>query len=109
MRMGGSAPRLATLRSRIPSLVLLSAVLGAPLDRSDFARQRASHTPAYDAFVAAIGPARRARVAAANALDEELYATARARQCAALARLGLRRHPVVAADLAAARAPPCPD
>lgn len=102
------------------SLLLLAAKLGARLDRSDFARLRASHTPAYEAFARALRPspresdphktlpARIARVVAANAYDEALWHASRRRQCADLTALGLQTHPLVLRDLDGARStPPC--
>ena len=49
-----------------------------------------------------------ARIVAANAFDEALWAGARARQCRDLGRLGLAGHPVVRLDQARARVPACP-
>lgn len=108
------------------SLLLLAAKLGVPLARRDFARARASHTPAYDAFARTLrlpkatpgarnpqpaaphAQGRVARVLAANALDEALWDASRRRQCADLAALGLQAHPVATRDLDEARdTPPC--
>jgi len=88
------------------SLLLISAKLGVTLERSDFVRMRASHTPAYNTFAKTLRPGdtrsasadRIAKVLAANAYDEELWHTSRQRQCSDLRALGLLAHPVVLRD-----------
>jgi len=89
------------------SLLLMAAKLGVPLERSDFIRMRASHTPAYNAFAKTLKPSdntqstsanRIAKVLAANAYDEELWHASRQRQCSDLRALGLLAHPVVLKD-----------
>ena len=109
------------------SMVLLSAKLGQPLERSDFLRMRSSHSSAYEGFVRTLRPARHdgavkasvagtlahsesrtRRILAVNALDESLWAENRARQCRDLASLGLLAHPVVLRDLELSGLPPCP-
>ena len=86
------------------SLLLLALEFGVRLERGDFLRQRADHTPSYSRFSASLkaNPNRRAAILQANRYDVELYKRAWGRHCTALRDAGLlgpgEVHPVVARD-----------